>query len=275
VRDAPTRTGRTVMRIALGLIASLSVAVVVGASEQSQAPSAQKPTDVLARGKRLFESRCARCHGIQGAGGTGANLRRPLLRRAPDDESLFSVIKEGVPGTAMTGTWFMTEREIRDVAVYVRSLGRTPSKPPPGDPKLGKLAYEKGECAKCHIVRGSGGSVGPDLTDIGARRGPEFLRIAVLHPGQEMPLDAKGYTAYLVVVAVTDEGRVLTGTRVNEDTFTIQLRDENNRLHSLRKSDLELLEKTERSLMPSYEQTLGPAELDHLIAYLASLRGKP
>src|SRR5262245_32606884 len=50
-------------------------------------------TPDLARGKRLFEGQCARCHGIQGGGGTGANLRRPKLRHAPDDQSLFHVIR--------------------------------------------------------------------------------------------------------------------------------------------------------------------------------------
>ena len=158
---------------------------------------------------------------------------------------------------------------------YIRSLARIAAQPLAGDPEKGKLIFEKVECGKCHIVHRHGGSVGPDLTNIGARRGPDFLRKAILHPGQEMPLDANGYTAYLVVVAVTTDGRVVTGSRINEDTFTIQLRDDKNRFHSFRKHELEALRKTGGSMMPGYEKSLTPAEIDHLISYLASLRGKP
>ena len=117
--------------------------------------------------------------------------------------------------------------------------------------------------------------MGPDLTEIGTRRGLDFLRRTVLHPGKDKPLDARGYAAYLVVVAVTSEGRVVTGTRINEDTFTIQLRDETNRIHSFRKRDLEALTRTNGSLMPSYEEKLPRNDIEHLISYLGGLRGKP
>src|SRR5262245_54066087 len=74
-----------------------------------------------ARGQRLFEGQCARCHGVQGGGGTGANLRRPKLRHAADDDSLFNLIRSGIPGTGMPYTWAMTDNEVRDVIAYVRS----------------------------------------------------------------------------------------------------------------------------------------------------------
>src|SRR6516165_4905826 len=67
----------------------------------------------LARGQRLFESQCARCHGLKGTGGTGPSLNRSRLRRAADDPALVDLIKEGVPGTEMPATWQMDEREIR------------------------------------------------------------------------------------------------------------------------------------------------------------------
>jgi cytochrome c1 len=61
--------------------------------------------------------------------------------------------------------------------------------------------------------------------------------------------------------------------RVNEDSFTIQLRDYEDRFHSLRKNELKDLKKEFGvSTMPSYK-TLAAAELDDLIAYLASLGG--
>jgi putative heme-binding domain-containing protein len=233
------------------------------------------PTPDQARGKRLFEGQCGRCHGIQGGGGTGANLRRPRLRHAPDDESLFNLIRKGIPGTGMPNTFAMTDNEVRDVIAYVRSLGRTPPEPLPGDPNKGRLIFQKAECGSCHIVAGKGGNLGPELSDVGDRRGVEFLRGAMLHPGKDRTVTADGYATYLPVLAVTTDGRVLTGVRVNEDTFTIQLRDANNRLYSLHKSDLEELRELEGSTMPAYEKNLSRSDIDHVVSYLASLKETP
>jgi hypothetical protein len=76
-----------------------------------------------------------------------------------------------------------------------------------------------------------------------------------------------------LVKAKLRDGREISGRRLNEDSFTIQIRDSQNRLHSLRKRDLaDLSKEFGRSEMPSYE-SLPAAEVDDLIAYLSSLRG--
>jgi putative heme-binding domain-containing protein len=267
------------------LIAGLSclgiavLAADAASHSRSRSPSsssihASAPASDQTRGKRLFEGQCARCHGIQGGGGTGANLRRPRLRHAPDDESLFNVIRKGIPGTGMPTTFAMTDNEVHDVIAYVRSLGRVPPEPLPGDSDKGRVIYHKAECSICHIVAGKGGSLGPELSDIGDRRGIEFLRGAMLHPGKDRAVTAEGYATHLPVVAVTRDGRVLTGMRINEDTFTIQLRDA-YRLYSLQKSNLEELRKLDGSWMPAYEKILSPSDIDHLVSYLASLKGTP
>jgi mono/diheme cytochrome c family protein len=71
---------------------------------------------------------------MDGAGGTGPGLNRSVLGRAPDDQALFSVIKEGIPGTEMPRAWQMIEGEIWQVAGYVRSLGQTARVSLPGKP---------------------------------------------------------------------------------------------------------------------------------------------
>jgi putative heme-binding domain-containing protein len=229
-----------------------------------------------AQGQRLFERQCARCHGLKGGGGGGPSLTRARLRHAPDEKALRDVIREGIPGTEMEGAWQMAEAEIERVATYVRSLGQIETAELPGDPEKGKAAFEKGDCAQCHAVRGHGGSLGPDLTEVGGRRGATYLRQALHEPGTNETLDAAGFRAYLVVLVATQDGRIVRGLRVNEDTFTLQIRDADNRIHSFAKRELaEMKRELGGSLMPSYQAAVSAAELDDLVAYLRSLRGEP
>lgn len=226
-------------------------------------------TNDRARGNKLFVAHCALCHGIGGTGGRGPSLNQPDLRRAADSRALIQIIQNGIQGTEMPEAWQMTDREIRQVAGYVRSLGRTAVVKLPGDPVKGKEYYEaKGGCATCHIVSGRGGTMGPDLTDIGARRSAAYLREALIDPGAAVP------EGFLVVSIATRDGQKVRGIRSNEDSFTIQLRDASNVFHSFRKLDLtELKKEFGASMMPDYRDALAVSEIDDLVAYLAGLRG--
>src|SRR5262245_29436669 len=105
------------------LVISVLAAAAVSQSPRPKANSDKTNSSAVkaaamrdeARGKRLFEGHCARCHGMQGGGGTGANLRRPKLRHAADDDKLFDLIRSGIPGSGMPYTWAMTDNEVRDV----------------------------------------------------------------------------------------------------------------------------------------------------------------
>ncbi len=245
------------------------LAVVSAIARSAQDPISTLTADDLARGKQMFVAHCALCHGIEGTGGSGPVLNHPTLRRAADNQALFGAIKAGLEGSEMPGFWQLTDREIWQVAGYVRSLGRTAVVKLPGDPIKGQAIYDAQGCAVCHIVRGQGASPGPDLTDVGARRSPAHLRESLLDPGASVP---KGF---LVVSVVTRDGQKLRGPRVNEDSFTIQLRDARNRFHSFRKLDLQSVKKEFGvSNMPSYKTALTASEIDDLVAYLASLRGE-
>jgi putative heme-binding domain-containing protein len=263
----------------LNMVNTLALFITIplaGPVALAESPIPTQTPDDLAHGRRLFQGQCARCHGMEGTGGTGPGLNRSVLGRAPDDQALFSVIREGIPSTEMPRAWQMIDREIWQVAGYVRSLGRTAQVPLPGEPERGQRLYEtKGQCSTCHIVRGRGGSLGPDLTEIGARRGVSHLRRALLNPGSNKARDSAGYTSFLVIRVVTQDGREVRGIRINEDTFTLQLRDADNRIYSFRKEDLkEINRESGGSLMPSYQHVFSSTEIDDLIAYLGSLRGE-
>jgi putative heme-binding domain-containing protein len=226
------------------------------------------PAD-LKNGQQLFMGQCARCHGPKGQGGRGAVLARPKLPHAPDDEALFIVIRDGIKGTEMPAGYAVDTRETWQLAAYVRSLGHMDQETVPGDPKRGQELYgSKGHCSQCHITGGQGGSLGPELTDIGSRRSVAHLRAALLDPESTLP------DGFLQVRLVPKDGRRITGVRLNEDTFTIQIIDLNGGLHSFFKADLKEFQRdTGKSPMPSFGKTLSAPEVDDLVAYLYSLRG--
>jgi cytochrome c oxidase cbb3-type subunit 3 len=230
-------------------------------------------------GRRLFQGMCVECHGAGGAGGDAPSLNRPRLNHAPDDTALANAIANGIPNTAMPRIRRFTQNELQQLVAYVRSLGKMAQDRVPGDAKKGAAIYRNLACSSCHIVAGEGGNLGPDLTDIGVMRGAAYLREAIVDPGSSLPKGtlsvlSRGYAEYLPVRIVTRQGSEVRGIRVNEDAFTIQVRDGAGRFYSLRKSDIELVDKQAgKSIMPSFATRLTAPELTDLVAYLVSLRG--
>jgi putative heme-binding domain-containing protein len=223
----------------------------------------------LAAAKLIFEGRCALCHGIDGGGGRGPSLRRPKLVHAADDEALKSVIEDGI-APEMPPAWFLTKDEIASVAAYVRTLGNVPAEILPGDPARGKTIYARSGCSACHILDGEGSGYGPELTDVGARRGSARLRETLQNPAKTIPEN------FLLVEATTSAGQTIRGIRLNEDTFSIQLKDQQGRLHSFRKNELGNLKKLRgETPMPAYGSSLSAADINDLINFLASQRGRP
>jgi putative heme-binding domain-containing protein len=242
-----------------------------------RASAAQSAADVQA-GKVLFGHLCVSCQGFDGAGGAGPPLNRAKLVNAPDDAALRAIIADGIPNRGMPRLRRTLEGEQRALVAYVRSLGRT-ARPTRGNAQKGSELYAKLNCAACHIVKGQGGILGPELTDIGVQRGPQYLRQALLEPAAAFPnttlrVQGPGYSEYLPVRVVLKDGAEVRGIRLNEDLFTIQLRDQSGKFHSIRKSNAEVIRKeTGVSLMPSFAGRMSDAELDDLVAYLSSLGG--
>lgn len=227
------------------------------------------PLDGLspAEGKRLFDGQCAVCHGIGGGGSTGPSLQKPVLPRALTNSDLVKVISYGIPNTQMPGAWQMTEREARLVAAYVRSVGKVEPVAITGDRQRGEELYKKSGCANCHIIAGLGRGFGPELSAVGLRRGPAHLKQSLTEPAADIPAE------FMTVRVTTKDKGAIKVMRVNEDTFTIQVKDAAGHFTSYNKQDLAKVDRLpSESLMPSYKTRLQPAQLDDLVAYLASLK---
>jgi cytochrome c oxidase cbb3-type subunit 3 len=221
----------------------------------------------VALGNKLYQGRCAGCHGPAGDGGKGANLASPTLPRGQTDRSLYRTIRYGLSDTEMPGH-NMTEREIWQISAFVRTLGRDTGEVASGDADRGAaIVHQKGGCVQCHILNGKGGLLGPSLTGIGERRSPSYLRTKLLDPSRELSAD------FTQVRLTTRTGQKLAGVRLNEDDWSIQMRDMNGGLHSFWKEDLTELSVQRRTLMPSYEGRLNPDELKDVAAYLSAQRG--
>ena len=275
MRDKHLRRG--VAALAAGLVAGLGAGVAPILAQE--APEPPQVTEAgLERGEMLYQAHCGRCHGMLGQGGEGPGLARPTLSRAPDHPSMVQVIRRGIPGTGMPGTRsnLLRDLDVDLVAAHVLSLGAGAKVEVAGDAARGAEVFSAaGDCYSCHVVGGRGTGIGPELTGIGLRRGVEYLYASLRAPGAELPVSRRGilrgFRGYLPVRATTRDGRVITGMRVNEDDFTIQLRSVSGRTVSLRKRDLARLEKQfDHSLMPAVEE-MTEADIDDLVAYLVGL----
>jgi mono/diheme cytochrome c family protein len=76
------------------------------------------------------------------------------------------------------------------------------------------------------------------------------------------------------VRVVTKDGTIINGRRLNEDTYSLQIIDDRERLHSLVKADVREYTISKTSPMPSYKGTLSDEEIADVLAYLLSLKGQ-
>ena len=257
-------------KLALLVLGGVLGSALLAVARTERVPSEKKAAHAdVAAGKKLFERHCALCHGIDGKGGRGPSLNRARLAHAPDDAALKALIADGIPPVMPEG-WLFDDNDLANLAAYVRSLGKIPPDPMPGDAGRGAGVYAKTGCSGCHILDGAGAGYGPELTGIGERRNAAFLLKAIAKPSAALAED------FMFVKATTSSGEAIEGIRANEDTFTIQIKDSAGKYHSLRKDELKKLHKLRgETPMPSFEGILSASDMQDLVAYLASQRGKP
>jgi putative heme-binding domain-containing protein len=245
-----------------------TVLALCGYSAHAQDRAPQYFQADIEYGAQIFTAQCTSCHGVTGDLVPGVNFRAGQFKRAASDNDLRLTITNGVPGTAMQPFTFGAS-ELTGVVAYLRNMNSFDARGlTVGDVARGQALFEgAGNCASCHRVNGKGPRVAPDLGDVGAIRTADLLQRSLLDPtGSMLPVNRP-------VRAVTRDGKVITGRRLNEDTYTVQLIDEQEHLVSLTKADLREYTVLKTSSMPSYKDKLSAQELADLEAYLLSLKG--
>lgn len=223
--------------------------------------------DDLQQGYALFQKHCAYCHGTQGEGGRGADLTAGVYRMGGADADLFRTIRSGVPGSEMPAVR-ATDEEVWKMAAFVKRIGSQGlSEKAAGDPVAGRAVYAKSGCANCHRIGPEGKDIGPELTDVGRRRGVPFLEESLRQP------EAFVAPAYRAIQLVLNIGTTVAGIRLNEDDLSVQLRDTAGNLRSFSKENVKEIRRDKPSLMPSYSASLKKRDLDDVLAYLNSLKG--
>jgi cytochrome c oxidase cbb3-type subunit III len=270
---APLSSPRQAASLFLWLLMSMSVLMfpcVLHADDRKSAPpesvatvdDSDAATGML--GTSLFERNCIVCHGMGGSGGRGPSLNRPRLSRAPDNVALRALIKSGIPPEMPEG-WVFTDDDLTALVGYVRSLGKIEVEDSHGNAAHGAEIFARSGCANCHIFRGNGFGYGPELTSVGERRSAQYIRQAILQPTGALPAD------FLMVGAITATKREVKGIRINEDVYTIQIKDASGKFSSFRKVDLrELTKLPGQTPMPAFEGRLGDSELQDLVTFLTS-----
>jgi putative heme-binding domain-containing protein len=263
-REIPLLYGANRLFFALALSLSFLLAMPL-AAQQMQQDYRQFEIDT---GASIYASQCVECH-TDGTGVAGVNLKTGQFRRALTDEDMLAVIRNGVPGTAMP-PHALSGTDLVALVAYVRSMAQDQTNLVKlGDPEKGKALFEnEGGCFNCHRVGDKGSRKALNLSDAGILHPPSYLERALLDPNGT----AAGMPESRFVRAVTNKGTTVTGRRLNEDTYTIQLMDDHENLVSLDKDDLKSLTVLKDSLMPSLKGKFADDQISDLVAYLASLK---
>lgn len=228
-----------------------------------------------------YRKYCAACHG-DGATGTdrGPNLIDSRSLRPRSEADLRSLIRNGTRGGMPA--FPLADAELTLLARTVRSWNASAfDAKPAGDTAAGKRIFDA-KCASCHMVRGRGGSNGPDLSDIARSLTVRELDQTLTNPnsrrGRRNSAACPGWAfcpddPWGVVDVKLRGAGALRGFARSRGAHDLQLQTFDGQLHLLTSDDYQAVEEHANSYMPPLEAS--PAEKRDLIAYLATLDGVP
>ena len=134
-----------------------------------------------------------------------------------------------------------------------------------GNASRGRVLFHtsRSTCSLCHRVESEGGTLGPNLSKIGAIRSAKDLFEAILFPSATV---VNGFESYLLT---DSKGETHTGLIHRETTDAIYLRQINHQIIRIPRDELKTLLRSPVSLMPAgLDGILSDQDLVDLAAYL-------
>jgi quinoprotein glucose dehydrogenase len=209
----------------------------------------------------------------------------PLLDKLAEKDEALAVRQAAIAALASTPGGEPSLRRLEERAVpptlaldLAEALAKVSGKPLPelpagallegGDPKAGAAVYNKPEtqCVRCHRLGDGGGPVGPALTDVGSRLTKEKVLQSLLEPNAEI---AKGFEQ---AVVRKKSGDIVTGRVEREDAGVLVLMDNEAKLVTIAKSDIDA-RKTGLSAMPEdLGKKLSKRDVRDVVEFLSRYR---
>jgi quinoprotein glucose dehydrogenase len=124
-------------------------------------------------------------------------------------------------------------------------------------------------CIRCHRAGADGGDAGPNLADVGRKYPREYLLESVVKPNAHI---APGFDT---IVVTQKSGGVAAGIVASETDSTLTLRNTDNKVVEVKKSDIAKREGAPSGMPEIYGAILTKSQLRDVVEYLASLRDRP
>jgi alcohol dehydrogenase (cytochrome c) len=212
-------------------------------------------------GRKVFEARCAACHGADAQGGE----RGPAIRRSRPREQLREIIRKGLPDGGMPA-FALSDAEMETVLGFIGAQTAPAAETNvPGSAGDGAAFFAgKGHCSGCHMIHGRGGILGPDLTNLGRERTAAQIRQSLRDPRAN---GAGSESKYTVVSVTLAGGRVIRGLLKNESNFDLQMLGLDGSLHLFDRRQIAAVTREPESLMPPLDAS--DTEIRDLVAFLS------
>ncbi|HYS46935.1 MAG TPA: PQQ-binding-like beta-propeller repeat protein [Rhizomicrobium sp.] len=229
-----------------------------------------------------FEKNCAVCHGSGGGGGDRAPALadNPDLRRL-DAAGIAAIVRRGMSG-GMPAFASLPQEQVTRIAAWLKSMNESALRAaPPEQVAAGeKFFFGEGGCSGCHMVKGRGGSNGPDLSGIGARATLEEINIWLDNPASRMGVTSLSVCPFWAFCpdfqwAVADvalkDGGSLRGFLRGQTEHEVQIQSMDGKLHLLDEAQYTSVTREKQSAMPVLHAS--PDQRRDLLAYFSSLAG--
>jgi PQQ-dependent dehydrogenase (methanol/ethanol family) len=213
-------------------------------------------------GQTAYTQHCAACHGENAQGSAqGPRLAGSRTVRSRSTAQLRSFIYQGAPSSGMP-PFHLPDGELDVLAAFVHSL----NSPAAENPVQGSVAagqeffFGKGQCGACHMVRGRGKAVGPDLSNVAREMTLNEIRQVLRDP------NARITPAYQLLAVALKDGRDVRGFARGRTNFDLQLQGLDGQFYFLDQNQISSIHD-EPSLMKPI------AASADLLAYLSRLTG--